>query len=142
MYLRILIWIKKATLRYINPSVGHQKYSKVSLGYLSELNQNHCATIDLKGGYYKHKLLRQVYLWTFNVIIKSTDTLRDYYFEIIWGCIEGIEESLKKPSINNKAFLKYTEALFRLLSASLDNIKGKSNTMADIWVKGFVYITK
>lgn len=81
-------------------------------------------------------------LCTFNILKKSPDSLKEHSVDLISYCIFNIEESLKKPSIGNKTFLKYTEAVFRLLSTVLEGFKGKGAFLNDIAVKGFVYIIK
>ena len=68
--------------------------------------------------------------------------MKDHSVDLITYCIENIEDSLKKPSIGNKTFLKYTEAVFRLLSTVLEGFKGKGTVLSDLSVKGFVYIIK
>ncbi|CAI2371959.1 unnamed protein product [Moneuplotes crassus] len=96
----------------------------------------------MKGGYHKFKLLRQVFLCTYNIIKKAPEALKDYNVDLATYCIDRLEESLKKPSIGNKSFLKYTEAIFRLLSVILEGFKGRAGYLSDISLRGFVYFIK
>jgi hypothetical protein len=73
---------------------------------------------------------------------KHPEALKDYWANIITDCVNSIGDSLRKPSVSNKNYLKYTESLFRLLTTVLESFKGKNTFMNDIAVKGFVYIIK
>ena len=86
--------------------------------------------------------MRQVYLWIFNIVKKSPDCIRDHYTDLIFKLVSIIEELLQKPSLNNTNYLKYAEAVQRLLSLILENFKGRNTFSNEIIVRGFVALTK